>query len=395
MHIANDITRADDKILGFVYQFYYFVNCLLDMKETTDSVGFEVLDDVHIEQNGTISFIQLKHSRNLSAKGKPINLATSSQDLWKTLSNWSTLISKQPDRNFFLESSWFIFVTNKSVSANHRYFSALNAYKKNQSLDNFRVAINNHANSLDKDNPIKGYCKNFLMLSDDDLTVMLDRSKYFFGVDNIVRLTKDKFKYLKSIPDSRINGAFNELVGVLWGNFFDMVYAKRDFKLSLNDFYLCTLPILKKAQSDRLYFMDMPDYIQSKNVLNEIFAQQLCDIAVNENDILEYEYNRMFSITNLNRLHQENEITSSDMKEMEEYAIERWKEDFQEKYALNQNRTKDKAIELFTAIMKKDLKLCGQEIDNRKIVKGHFINLSNEPKIGWLYDWNQKYKKKS
>ena len=38
-------TRADDKILGFEYQFYYFLLEVLKLKDN-EIVGFEVKDDV-------------------------------------------------------------------------------------------------------------------------------------------------------------------------------------------------------------------------------------------------------------------------------------------------------------------------------------------------------------
>ena len=34
-------------------------------------VGFEVKDDVHIEDNKTLSLIQLKHTRQMNADGNP------------------------------------------------------------------------------------------------------------------------------------------------------------------------------------------------------------------------------------------------------------------------------------------------------------------------------------
>ena len=55
-------TRADDKILGFEYQFYYFLLKVLKI-DSDETVGFEVKDDVHIEDNKTLSLIQLKHTR--------------------------------------------------------------------------------------------------------------------------------------------------------------------------------------------------------------------------------------------------------------------------------------------------------------------------------------------
>lgn len=40
---------ADVIQIGFEFQYYYFLKCVLEMK-TNESVGFEVKDDVHIEK---------------------------------------------------------------------------------------------------------------------------------------------------------------------------------------------------------------------------------------------------------------------------------------------------------------------------------------------------------
>lgn len=87
-----DTTSAEDKSIGFDYQYYYFLNELLNLK-IGQVVGLEVLDDVHIERpDGTNLLVQLKHTVQTSAHGAPINLTTLDSDLWKSISNWCKLI---------------------------------------------------------------------------------------------------------------------------------------------------------------------------------------------------------------------------------------------------------------------------------------------------------------
>ena len=84
-------TNADDKLIGFEYQFFYFLLSLLRMKEG-DTVGFEVEEDVHIENDKKILLCQLKHSIQRNAKKEIKNLTTADNDLWKTLSLWADKI---------------------------------------------------------------------------------------------------------------------------------------------------------------------------------------------------------------------------------------------------------------------------------------------------------------
>ena len=43
-----DLTSADTKIIGFDFQYFYFINELLKL-DVGQSIGFESKDDVHIE----------------------------------------------------------------------------------------------------------------------------------------------------------------------------------------------------------------------------------------------------------------------------------------------------------------------------------------------------------
>ena len=82
-----ETTSAEDKFIGFDYQYYYFLNELLNLKRG-QTVGLEVLDDVHIERtDGTHLLVQLKHTVQTYEKGAPINLTSLDGDLWKSISS--------------------------------------------------------------------------------------------------------------------------------------------------------------------------------------------------------------------------------------------------------------------------------------------------------------------
>jgi hypothetical protein len=52
------------------------------------------LDDVHTElANNRQVLVQLKHTIQVNADGSTKNLTTLDSDLWKSLSNWSLIIS--------------------------------------------------------------------------------------------------------------------------------------------------------------------------------------------------------------------------------------------------------------------------------------------------------------
>ncbi|MGT2431936.1 hypothetical protein ACU4GI_25965 [Cupriavidus basilensis] len=58
----SDKTSADDKSIGFDYQYYYFLDKVLNLK-TGQSAGLEVKDDVHTELDVDVNILfQIKHT---------------------------------------------------------------------------------------------------------------------------------------------------------------------------------------------------------------------------------------------------------------------------------------------------------------------------------------------
>ncbi len=134
-----DTTSAEDKSIGFDYQYYYFLNELLNLKKGL-AVGLEVLDDIHIERaDGTYLLVQLKHTVQTNAQGLPINLTKLDGDLWKSVSNWCkvvtdpvkkrTTVSAQLD---FVTNASFLLVSNKSDNNANTFLSSVAAFKRGE-----------------------------------------------------------------------------------------------------------------------------------------------------------------------------------------------------------------------------------------------------------------------
>lgn len=100
----QDITAAEDKSIGFEYQYYYFLYLILGL-ESGESIGLEIKDDIHIDyQDGTQTLMQLKHSIQTNAQDEIINLRESDVDLWKTIYNWIKVINDTVEKRKDLDS---------------------------------------------------------------------------------------------------------------------------------------------------------------------------------------------------------------------------------------------------------------------------------------------------
>ena len=90
-----DKTSAEDKSIGFDYQYYYFLNELINLKQG-QTLGLEVMDDVHSElSDNSQILVQLKYTIQTKLDGTPKNLTALDADFWKTLSNWCKVISDE------------------------------------------------------------------------------------------------------------------------------------------------------------------------------------------------------------------------------------------------------------------------------------------------------------
>ena len=379
-------TNAADKLMGFEYQFYYFVLILLKMGKD-DKVGFEVKEDVHQESEDKLILYQLKHTIQTTSSGMPKNLTTSDKDLWKTLSLWIDIIKEESDKESFIQNTKFVFVSNKSDSdtndflLNYKNFKDTNDF---QILENFLNTYKNSANDT-----IKKYLIN---ICNFELKVLFFKSISFeLNLDNIIDQIKEELQYRKSIKESRVDNVFHKLIGVLKEDFFKKVKDKESFEFSSEDFYLKTIAIFKEARSDRLPFQDLDSYSKDIDTKDMIFAKQLLDIGFDNEKMYEADYNRLLMETNLKQLYQDGEITKDDIERFETNTIETWKEYFEEKYLEDTNKNDTEAKKLFLNIMKLDLKLAGQELEWKEASKGQFISVSNIPKIGWKHNWESEY----
>lgn len=397
-------TSADDKLLGFEYQFFYFLLALLKMNKD-EIVGFEVKEDIHIENKEELTLCQLKHTIQTNRKVKPVNLTTSDNDLWKTLSLWTDIINKKTNKIVFLQNTKFIFVSNKSDNDKNKFLMVLKNFQNDNNIKTLCEYLEKYQDDLEKiyvdklTKDSKGkkdkkidYIANILSLDNKAKELFFKQMEFTLGLDNIIDEIKDELQYTKSIKKSRIDKLFNELTGSLKEDFFQKVRNRQLVQYSAEDFHIKTIPYFNNARSTRLPFQKLESYSRDISAKDMIFAKQLADIDLTEEEIYDSDYNRILIESNIKRLYQDGEITDDDIELFEENTIESWKEDFNQSYIDDKDKTINTAKKLFYSTIKKDLVLAGQVLEWKRASKGQFISMSNIPLIGWKHNWESEYK---
>ncbi|MDR2010910.1 MAG: DUF4297 domain-containing protein [Bacteroidales bacterium] len=400
MNIQEQHT-AGAQSLGFDYQFYYFVLLALELN-SGEKIGFEVKDDIHIEKENEIILFQAKHTINENQ-----NLTTLDVDLWKTLSNWAEFI-KAGDKNFLNKHS-FVLVTNKN-EGNNEFLDTLSSFRTNQNIDNVISKLKELKNRT-ADKTIKKYIQSVISLGKTVLKVFLPKITIETNTVNIIAQVKNKI--FKTTRQERfVDAIFDNLTANILATKYIEIGANRNkFEISFEDFNkqfgkCFSVAFEKQVLPKRNYPL-----LDFDNLENQTFVKQLLDIGDIEKDkdvqlIQNYTIQLLNAIKNFNDWSDLGILLPTDIDEFEKNNKTMWRTEFRSKYRQIdrkidegssitelENEIKALGVELIDYLRRQDLSIQGFQPLGLDLSNGHFYALSDDLKIGWHYDWENKYNK--
>lgn len=387
-------TAADDKSIGFDYQYYYFLHRVLKLGKQ-QSVGLEVKDDVHTElENDQQILIQLKHTTQQKRDGTSINLTTFDSGLWKTLSNWSKVISdKTSVRNTeesqlnFIGKTEFMLVTNKSQTSNCRFFDVLEPKKNSRE----QLSL---LQTQTKNTTIKDYIQNVLNLSDTVLTAFLKKIHLEHNVEDVITLCKKSIAE-HHVSEGRVDQLFRDLDSQIRQDNFISIKNGEKIIISFSDFSGKYRRFFDIARNPDLKITEYHESLPA-NLTDQIFIRQLIDIGDLSKDDIEYmsDYTRymLTAKTNLLRWQSDGELTSEEVVKFNGEAKMRWQNRFRAIHrGTDENDGITSALKVLDEMRMEKLVLGSQNLGT-EFSNGEYYYLSDIPEIGWLVDWETKYK---
>lgn len=401
----NNEHTAGPQLIGFDYQFYYFMYLILDLN-SGEKIGFEVLDDIHIElANGSIELLQTKHTIQKTAKEEIVNLAERDSDLWKTISNWILFIKDSTDKDEYLNKTVFKLVTNKSIS-NTFFENIIKHQKKEIKINEFSEYIKNLHDNTDSSG-IKSQIASLKKLDNKTKSKFINQIQIISEPKNIVTLIKKRIHKL-IVKEERVDDVYNSLLSNMQLDKFLTIIDRKKFKISFEDYstrygtcfdYAYEKTVLPKRELNLIF---------PKDLKSQTFIKQLIDIGEtfenDSDDILRYTTAMLKTFNSLNDWKENGEILSTQIIAFDEEAIFIWNRIFKDRYRDYKSKInngeilhdeiliKQIAIECISEVRKEKLKLKNDEL-NEELSNGQFYILSNEPKIGWHFDWEKKYKR--
>jgi hypothetical protein len=390
-------TSAADKSIGFDYQYYYFLDRLLNLR-TGESVGLEVLDDVHVSVNADLQLLfQLKHTTVLAADGKPVNLTALDDDLWKTMSNWANVIvdpndgrADIPSQIAFIKKTEFHFVTNKSANLTNVflvkilefiegsaqfeevYVELIKLYQKTQGAD-----TKQHLKTvLDLD---KGVCERFFR-----------KLRFQLGEDEVIAKIKRSISE-KAIDAEHVDEVFARLdSNVSQDNFID-TKAGKPIVISYEEFMTRYRRIFTASRSKKLQYCQYTP-VMPANLLSQRFVSQLLHISdVNTAElemIAEYTAQKMRLVRNLLEWQKTGQLVGDEISAFHNEVKIRWRNQFRSTFRAVSPppNVLNAAISLISVLRSENFKI-GEESLNTELSNGELYHLSDIDVIGWHPGW--------
>ena len=392
-------TNAGDVVAGYIYQIHYFLYLLLNMQKG-EIVSLEKFEDAGVEGDGVRIYYQLKHT--VATAGTRVErMRDRDTDLWKTLSMWIDKIEEQGDENAqrkWIAESDFVLLSNKSTVEN-TFFQKVAAYKNEDKWDELKQYIADEAaKGVDKVDPdekkktIRTFTKHvneFGLLKEFLAKVRPEFKKDEDIISDIDYLLELQQHFRAANAKNLRRTLYGKIAELLKGGAleYDMVGFDKTFGE------------LFRKMKDRKFVATTKAVVVPEKPREQTFIKQLIDI----DDFKVRTVEKVKELTE-QRLRFENDYNNAleagddeDRQNFEHDVKTRWDNHFGEHNdSINVMSTADDiksaAKEVLKGVRGEDLVFDDERL-NKDSSNGCFYYFSDgkHPKIGWRYDWKEKY----
>lgn len=395
-------TNAGGVVAGFIYQIYYFLYRLLAMQEG-ETVSLEKFEDVGSEKGDKKTYYQLKHT--VATRGTTVaRMRDRDTDLWKTLGMWIDKIEEHGDeatqRKWIAESE-FVLLSNKSTEEN-TFFQKVKAYQKEGKWDELKQFIEVQAakgSTTDasiagekRTKSIREYTKHvneFALLKE----FMMQVKPNFKSSEDILSEIDNLLIYQQHFREANAKNMRRILYGMLSEKLKGaaLEYDLRSFDQEYGELF--------RKMKVRKFVATNKAVVVPEKPLEQTFIRQLRDV----DDFKTRDIDKVKELTE-QKLRFENDYNNAvdaggdeDRKNFERNVRTIWGNHFGENNdEINDLSSADdikKAAQHVIKGIRGENLIFDEDNLNRDQSNGCFYYFSDgdKPKIGWRYDWKEKY----
>jgi hypothetical protein len=403
-NIFNE-TSADKQQIGFEYQDFVCLEYLIDLKPG-ESVGLEVFDDVHHERiSGEKSLIQVKHSVSEDSSITNLDL-----DLWKTLCIWSKALDELNSNKIEL-----IFFTNKKKTEKKGLVQLIDS--TDIDLQQIRLeisAIKSESDIKDKGklnkaktdskytykvNPIKKYIDYIDDLNEAKISSLFTKINMIFSSEDILNRLAQKIEYF-TVPKSEAIDVVHYLLGAFKTEKYKLIKGNTKINIDYKSFRqnfqfdrIIQITQDRKIDFSRYHSFKTVNQIDPKS---GVFSKQLSDINIPSNEITDYAIEYAATSMYIQKLISEGKLSEVENTTINTQVFNQWKRTYRSIFSdikidlSNDNVHKSIARKCLYKVLEITVQVSNSTLD-ASMIEGKAMELSDQLKIGWRQDWNEKY----
>jgi hypothetical protein len=393
-------TAAPGAGAGFDYQYYYFLYKILNLKKG-QSVGLEIKDDVHTDVDNDLQLLfQLKHTIQKQADGNPVALTELDTDLWKTLHNWSKVISDPNDGRAaeaaqltFISKTEFHLVTNKSTSNSNKFGKFLTSYAEDHTSENLDKILSRitELKASTSDDAIKGYIDAVMGLTASVKREFFKKIYFELSETEIIQKVKNSIAE-KLIPPSKVDVVYERLNSNIRDSNYIAILNGCAFSVTFDDFTTKYWSIFQDARDNKLsdlrFEPSLPDDLLSQPFIQQLLA--IDDVYDHEEEIItEYSTHKVRLARSLEQWEQNGEVVHDEVQALHREVHLRWKNNHRMAYrGCKPDEAKEKGRAIINMMRQEKYKL-GEDELSTEYSNGELYELSDMGRIGWHQNWEK------
>lgn len=385
--------QASEQMIGYLYQVRYALALLLKNDNSDFQISLEKFDDVAFSKDGVPKqLIQLKH--HVKQQG---SLTDRSTDLWRTLKVWIDAISESPD---ILSETEFLIITT-AIAPDGTAASYLKKDKNRNVESAYETLRDTCLNSKSKDH--KKYYEAFLKTDETTLKSLMRQICVIDGANDITDVEKDIRKEIRySCIHKYETQIFERLEGWWYQKAIEALCSDNPIFITQSQVRSFIVSVSQEYAEDNLPIdiFDIGNLQENNFSENErVFYEQLKLICLSSRrmQIALRDYYRAFK-QRANWVR--NDLLYIDeLDKYERRLIDEWEHAFaamEDNLTRYSNVTEEEKIKegrkLFSDIEEKDIRI-RSKCQEAFVMRGSYHMLSNQLKVGWHIDFNDRLKK--
>ena len=384
-----DRHQASEQMLGYLYQVKYALILLLKAENERYQISIEKYDDVAFsDDDDPKTMIQLKHHI-----GKQGNLSDASTDLWRTLKVWIDAIA---NTDGLLNDTDFLLVTtaiapdgcaasylrreNRDVESAYNLLKQVTTTSSNQAHEDYYAA--------------------FIGLGEEGAKKLLKKIYVVDGASNIVDASGELLKAVRYACMPKFEQQICDRVEGWWyRQAIAALCSETPVYITQQELRHYIVSISQQYADDNLPIDEVDVDLNNESIAADgrIFHKQLEWIGIGKHGMrsASKDYYRAFS-------HRSNWIRNemlfmSELEKYESRLIDEWEHQFScmEDAVLSDGQPASEAKKikegrlLYRNIENKDIKI-RPRVDAPFVMRGSYHILSDQKKIGWHIDFEEK-----